>query len=240
MWNTAETILKLRSDSEAAFREIQGVRQQCLAGQPITGANLLLVERALAQLIGANCLGGGCTHRVQRIAENVTSSYLTFSSEVIVGYEDSRRVMHEHRVAMRRLLVVLILLSLSWVTTGYACSMDSATAQPVFCCDAASLRSCPEPESGCADAAMTGASTDGCCSIVVTSITVAQEQTNTSAVIGESHLPSYKLGMQMSAGRNISNDSIRFACGLMRRSGWTDRRRTLGISTSPCQGRAAC
>lgn len=80
---------------------------------------------------------------------------------------------------MRRPLVILIAWSLSWVTTGYACSMGSAIAQPLCCCDAAAPRSCLEPATDCAVAAMTGASRDGCCSVVATSSTLTQEQANT-------------------------------------------------------------
>jgi site-specific recombinase XerD len=50
VWNSAEDVLRLRSNSEAALREIQGLRRQCAAGQPITGSSLLLLERALTQL----------------------------------------------------------------------------------------------------------------------------------------------------------------------------------------------
>jgi hypothetical protein len=57
VWNAAEDILRLRSNSEATLREIRGVRQQCIAGRPITGANLLLLERALAKLTESGSFG---------------------------------------------------------------------------------------------------------------------------------------------------------------------------------------
>lgn len=69
----------------------------------------------------------------------------------------------------RRLLAILIALSLSWVTAGYACSMAGAVAQPACCCDEGSQQPCPNPSTQCALGAMTEISSDACCSIIVTS-----------------------------------------------------------------------
>jgi hypothetical protein len=43
---------------------------------------------------------------------------------------------------MYRLLVALVVLNLTQVTAGYACSMAGDVVQPVCCCDAAASRSC--------------------------------------------------------------------------------------------------
>lgn len=108
--------------------------------------------------------------------------------------------MHEHRDAMRRPLLILIALSLSWVTTGYACRMGSAIAQPVCCCDAVAPRSCLEPASDCTLAAMTGASRDGCCSVIATSSIVAQEQVHTPVTLPPLNTPAADLTKALPRG----------------------------------------
>jgi len=80
---------------------------------------------------------------------------------------------------MRRLLLILITLSLSWVTMGYACSMSGAVARPTCCCDVGSPLSCPESARACSTDTMLGASGDGCCSFVTASGTSVQGQAET-------------------------------------------------------------
>lgn len=81
--------------------------------------------------------------------------------------------------AVRRLLLILTALSLSWVTMGYACTMSGAVMQVACCCDSRSSHSCPEPARACSTEAMFGASDDGCCSFVTTSGASAQGQAET-------------------------------------------------------------
>jgi hypothetical protein len=77
---------------------------------------------------------------------------------------------------MRRLLLVLITLSLSWVTMGYACDMSGAVAQSVCCCDAGSSASCQDPSRDCSSSSMFGAPGESCCSLIATSGTSIQGQ----------------------------------------------------------------
>lgn len=77
---------------------------------------------------------------------------------------------------MRRLLLILIAHSLSWVTTGYACDMNGAVAQSVCCCDAASSASCQDPSRDCSSSSMFGAPGESCCSLVAMSGTSIQGQ----------------------------------------------------------------
>jgi hypothetical protein len=67
---------------------------------------------------------------------------------------------------MRRLLILLVVLSLSWTTIGYACGMEGEVVRPACCCDT-------EGASSCAHEAMTGAG-EGCCSLIATSGASAQ------------------------------------------------------------------
>lgn len=87
--------------------------------------------------------------------------------------------LHTSNVMYRRLLAVLIALSVSWVTTGYACSMGSARVQPACCCKEAPQQSCPNPSSKYASGAMTGAPSEACCSVVTISGVVAKGQAET-------------------------------------------------------------
>lgn len=77
---------------------------------------------------------------------------------------------------MRRFLLILIALSLSWVTIGYACNMDGTVVRGACCCDVGLWQSCPEPTPNCSADAMRGARGDSCCSFVTTSGTSAQGQ----------------------------------------------------------------
>ncbi len=77
---------------------------------------------------------------------------------------------------MRRLLLILVTLSLSWVTIGYACSTSGAVVQIACCCDAGVLQSCPEPVPNCSTDAMLGAPGDSCCSFAAASGISAQGQ----------------------------------------------------------------
>lgn len=82
---------------------------------------------------------------------------------------------------MRRLLAALIALSLSWVTTGYACVMGPAVVQPVCCCEEGLQQLCPHPSTKGASGVMTGtASDDGCCSMVTSSGMAATGQAESS------------------------------------------------------------
>lgn len=74
---------------------------------------------------------------------------------------------------MRRLLPILIVLSLSSITTAYACDMSGAVPQLACCCDAGEPDSCPDAVQDCVAGSMADAPDGGCCSIVVTSGTSA-------------------------------------------------------------------
>jgi hypothetical protein len=78
---------------------------------------------------------------------------------------------------MRRLLLILIALSLSPVTMGFfSCDVEGAALRPVCCCDAGVPQRCPQPASHCTSSTMTGGLQHGCCSVVVTSSIAAQDQ----------------------------------------------------------------
>lgn len=82
---------------------------------------------------------------------------------------------------MRRLLAALIALSLSWVTTSYACLMGPAVVRPVCCCEEGLQQPCPNPSTEGASGVMTGtASDEGCCSVVTSSGTAATGQAESS------------------------------------------------------------
>lgn len=83
---------------------------------------------------------------------------------------------------MRRCLLILITLSLSWVTTTYACDMSDAVAQPNCCCKAGASPACPEPAASCSVDAMLHASGDGCCSWGTTSGASVQGQSESLTV----------------------------------------------------------
>lgn len=69
---------------------------------------------------------------------------------------------------MRRFLLVLIALGLSWTATAYACGMGGEILLPACCCEGVGAQSCPTPASSCTAEAMTGTQGDGCCSLIVT------------------------------------------------------------------------
>lgn len=75
---------------------------------------------------------------------------------------------------MRRLLLTLIAISLSWVTMGYTCSMSGEVAQLACCCDAGAAHACPELLRNCSSDSMRAGSRDTCCSIVVSAGSLAQ------------------------------------------------------------------
>lgn len=50
---------------------------------------------------------------------------------------------------MRRLLLTLIAISLSWVTIGYTCNVSGEVAQLACCCDAGAPHACPEFHRNC-------------------------------------------------------------------------------------------
>lgn len=91
---------------------------------------------------------------------------------------DRMRRIEPVPLAMRRLLLILMTLSLSWVTVGYACSVSGAVAQLACCCDSGSSHSCPDPSRACSSSSMLGGPGDGCCSPVTTSATSLQAQGN--------------------------------------------------------------
>lgn len=74
---------------------------------------------------------------------------------------------------MRRLLLILMAISLSLVTTSYACSMGGAVVHSVCCCDGAS-ESAPARSPDCSADMMFGEQSDGCCSILIASSTSIQ------------------------------------------------------------------
>lgn len=63
---------------------------------------------------------------------------------------------------MRQFVAILLSLSLSWVTTGYACEYATGqVAQSTCCCDQA--QACPNPDHCKADSAQSG---KACCDVV--------------------------------------------------------------------------
>jgi hypothetical protein len=68
---------------------------------------------------------------------------------------------------MRRLLLALIVLSLSWTTIGYTCGMEGEVVRPACCCEAGEPRSCLIPASSCTHEVMAGED-EGCCSLIAT------------------------------------------------------------------------
>jgi hypothetical protein len=80
-------------------------------------------------------------------------------------------------VSMRRLLLILIALSLSPVTTGFSCDVEGAALRSACCCDAGVPQRCSQPASHCTSSTMTGRlQHGGCCSVVVISSIAAQDQ----------------------------------------------------------------
>jgi hypothetical protein len=77
---------------------------------------------------------------------------------------------------MRRLLLILIALSLSPVTTGFSCNVEGAALRSTCCCDAGVPQRCSRPASHCTLSTMTVGLQDGCCSVVVTSSIAAQDR----------------------------------------------------------------
>src|SRR5678816_335291 len=77
---------------------------------------------------------------------------------------------------MRRLLLILIALSLSPVATGFSCNVEGAALRSTCCCNAGVPQRCSRPASHCTLSTMTVGLQDGCCSVVVTSSIAVQDR----------------------------------------------------------------
>jgi hypothetical protein len=65
---------------------------------------------------------------------------------------------------MRQFIALLLSLSLSWITTGYACNYATSHAtQSMCCCHQAQAKQCPSPKYGEAGSHL---SSKACCDIV--------------------------------------------------------------------------
>jgi len=91
---------------------------------------------------------------------------------------------------MRNLLSILLAISLSWVTTGYACSMDRLAAVSAICCcpHDHEQASASQEDSSDADADM-----DRCCDIVLSSAMDQQQPGIASAAYPSLDLPAVAL-----------------------------------------------
>jgi hypothetical protein len=95
---------------------------------------------------------------------------------------DSRRHL-SWQCLMRRLLLILIALSLSPVTTGFSCDMEGTALRSACCCDAGVPQRCSQSAGHCTSSTMSGGLQHGCCSVVVTSSIAAQDQPQTPSTI---------------------------------------------------------
>jgi hypothetical protein len=75
---------------------------------------------------------------------------------------------------MRRFLFILIAISLSSVTTSYACGMSGVVA--VACCCEGASEHAPVGSPGCSTEMMPDVRSDGCCSIVTAASFATQGQ----------------------------------------------------------------
>jgi len=98
---------------------------------------------------------------------------------------------------MRNLLSILLAISLSWVTTGYACSMDRLAAVSAICC-------CPHDHEQASasqkDSSGADADADGerCCDVVLSSAMDHQQPGIASAAFPRWALPAVALpGLQV-------------------------------------------
>lgn len=91
---------------------------------------------------------------------------------------------------MRNLLSILLAISLSWVTTGYACSMDRLAAVSAICC-------CPHDHGQASasqeDSSDSDANMDRCCDIVLSSAMDQQQPGIASAAYTSLDLPAVAL-----------------------------------------------
>lgn len=91
---------------------------------------------------------------------------------------------------MRNLLSILLAISLSWVTTGYACSMDRLAAVSAICCcpHDHEQASASQEDSSDADADM-----DRCCDVVLSSAMDHQQPGIASVAYHSLDLPAVAL-----------------------------------------------
>lgn len=76
---------------------------------------------------------------------------------------------------MRQLLLILITLSLSWVTTDCSCRMSGDVPQLACCCKTDGSRPCPQPRNCVADGVL-GGSGNRYCSVVTNASTSTASQ----------------------------------------------------------------
>lgn len=78
-------------------------------------------------------------------------------------------------IVMRQLLLILITLSLSWVTTDCSCRMSGDVPQLACCCKTDGSHPCPQPRN-CISAAALGGSSTSFCSFVTNAGTSTANQ----------------------------------------------------------------
>ena len=79
--------------------------------------------------------------------------------------ESDNKLAWPHTV-MRQLLLILITLSLSWVTTDCSCRMSGDVPQLACCCQTDGTDPCPQPRNCVADAVLGGLA-NSYCSVVI-------------------------------------------------------------------------
>lgn len=67
---------------------------------------------------------------------------------------------------MRHLLLILIALSLSWVTTDCNCKLSGEVAQLACCCNTTESHICPRPRNCVADAGLSGSGGSYCSTVI--------------------------------------------------------------------------
>lgn len=88
--------------------------------------------------------------------------------------ESDNKLAWPHTV-MRQLLLILITLSLSWVTTDCSCRMSGDVPQLACCCKTDGSHPCPQPRNCVADAVLRG-SGNSYCSVVTNAGTSTASQ----------------------------------------------------------------
>ena len=91
---------------------------------------------------------------------------------------------------MRHLLLILITLSLSWVTTDCSCRMSGDIPPLACCCNTDGSHPCPQPRNCVADAVL-GGSGNSYCSVVANAGTATASQAETLTLPDRSLLSTF-------------------------------------------------
>lgn len=77
---------------------------------------------------------------------------------------------------MRRLLLILITLGLSWAATDCTCRMSGAASELACCCHSGVAHPCPQPRNCISDAALNGSSNSYCSAVTSNTGTAGTSQ----------------------------------------------------------------